>query len=105
MTTKMLSTLSAAFFLFFTFNSYAQSSSRTYEISGKVIDNELNVPLEYATISIVDVNDAQNVNGGVTNSKGVFNIEVDPGTYNIIVEFSKIRLTCYNSNFICNYSF
>ena len=86
MTTKMLSTLSAAFFLFFTFNSYAQSSSRTYEISGKVIDNELNVPLEYATISIVDVNDAQNVNGGVTNSKGVFNIEVDPGTYNIIVE-------------------
>lgn len=97
MTTKMLSTLSVAFFLFFSFSSYAQSSGKTYEISGKVIDNELNVPLEYATISIVDVNDPQNVNGGVTNPNGVFNIEVDPGTYNIIVEFISYETKRFNN--------
>jgi outer membrane receptor protein involved in Fe transport len=87
MTTKIFNTLSLALFLLLTSNSYSQSSGGPYEVSGKVMDNELKVPLEYATISVVDASNPQNVTGGVTNAKGVFNIEVDPGTYNIIVEF------------------
>ncbi|TDN87890.1 outer membrane receptor protein involved in Fe transport [Salegentibacter sp. 24] len=87
MTTKIFNTLSLALFLLLTSNSYSQSSGGPYEVSGKVMDNELKVPLEYATISVVDASNPQNVTGGVTNAKGVFNIEVEPGTYNIIVEF------------------
>src|SRR6056297_1048310 len=97
MTTKILRTLSAAFFLLFSFSSYSQSSGKAYEISGKVIDNELNVPLEYATISIVDVNDPEKINGGVTNAEGVFNIDAKPGTYNIIVEFISYETKRFNN--------
>ncbi|MCB7480415.1 TonB-dependent receptor domain-containing protein [Christiangramia sediminis] len=73
----------------FTFNSYAQAPADVveYTITGKVIDNELEVPLEYATISIQDVNDPSIINGGVTDVNGEFSIEVKKGTYDILVEF------------------
>lgn len=63
------------------------SSDKKYTVTGKVMDDQLNVPLEYATISIVDINDKKNITGGVTNAQGEFSIEVAKGTYNIIVEF------------------
>ncbi|MDX1542398.1 MAG: TonB-dependent receptor [Christiangramia sp.] len=71
------------------FQSFAQGPSdlRQFTITGKVIDNELEVPLEYATISVVNVEDLKDLTGGVTNAKGEFSIDVKKGTYNIIVEF------------------
>jgi len=102
MTTKTITTLLGAFFLLFSFHGYAQSSSsgKTYEISGRVMDNELKVPLEYATVSIVNANNSQDITGGVTNVKGVFNIEVAPGTYNVVVEFISYESKKFNNRTI-----
>lgn len=85
MTTKILSTLSVAFFLFFSLNGYAQSGP--HKITGKVMDAEMNAPLEFATVSVVNANDPADVTGVVTGSRGNFSIEVPEGTYNVVVEF------------------
>ena len=77
--------LALLFFLSLNITLFAQSAD--YTISGKVIDNDLEVPLEYATVSITDVNDPSKVTGGVTDIDGNFAIEVAKGTYNIEVEF------------------
>ena len=71
------------------FNVSAQGPSnfKKNTITGKVIDDELEVPLEYATISVQNTEDPSDINGGITNAKGEFSIEVKNGTYNIIVEF------------------
>ncbi len=90
MTTRNYLCLSFVLLFLFSFPttaSYAQSPKPVYTISGKVIDNQLKVPLEYATISVVNVKDTKDLTGGVTDSKGNFSVEVGPGTYNIIVEF------------------
>lgn len=91
MTNMKILSLSLLFCLFnvFLFSSSAQGPSdpRQFTISGKVIDDELEVPLEYATVSVIDVDDTNNLTGGVTNAQGEFSVEVKKGTYDIIVEF------------------
>ncbi|WP_037321392.1 TonB-dependent receptor domain-containing protein [Salegentibacter sp. Hel_I_6] len=94
MTTKMLSTLSAAFFLFFSLSGFAQSGP--FKISGKVMDEEMNAPLEFATVSVVNANDPADVTGVVTNTQGNFSIEVPEGTYNVIVEFISYETKRFN---------
>ncbi|WP_300439859.1 TonB-dependent receptor [Christiangramia sp.] len=83
----------------FAFNVFAQAPADVvkYTITGKVIDNELEVPLEYATISVQDVNGPSNINGGVTNANGEFSVEVEEGTYNILVEFISYETKEFNS--------
>ncbi|CAL66775.1 outer membrane beta-barrel family protein [Christiangramia forsetii] len=83
----------------FVSKNYAQAPAEVvkYTISGKVIDNELEVPLEYATISVENVDDPSIVNGGVTNANGEFSIEVKKGTYNILVEFISYETKEFNN--------
>lgn len=100
MTTKIIQSLLAAFLLLFSIQNYAQAPQRTYEISGKVMDNDLKVPLEYATVSVINTNNPQDVNGGVTNAEGIFEIEVAPGTYNILVEFISYEPKRFNNRTI-----
>jgi len=94
MTTKILTTLSVAFFLFFSLHGYTQSGP--YKISGKVMDTEMDAPLEFATVSVVNSNDPADVTGVVTSSRGNFSIEVPEGTYNIIVEFISYETKRFN---------
>ncbi|MDY7393923.1 TonB-dependent receptor [Aureibaculum sp. 2210JD6-5] len=61
-------------------------NAQKFEISGTVIDQETNQPLEYATIVLRPTNGDQ-VDGGLTDAEGKFNIDVKKGTYNISVEF------------------
>ncbi|MEO8253933.1 MAG: TonB-dependent receptor [Flavobacterium sp.] len=61
------------------------------KISGTVIEKTTKQPLEYATITIIDVNDPKIISGGITNSKGGFSIEVVPGIYNIKIEFISFK--------------
>lgn len=63
------------------------SQSKQFTISGKVLDDALNVPLEYATIAITRPSDPNFLDGGVTDINGDFSIKVPPGVYNITVEF------------------
>ena len=77
--------LALLFFLSLNITLFAQRAD--YTVTGKVIDNDLKVPLEYATVSITNTNDPSKVTGGVTDIDGNFAIEVEKGTYNIKVEF------------------
>ena len=74
--------------IFFISSSYScYSQSKQFTISGKVLDDALNVPLEYATIAITRPNDPKFLDGGVTDINGEFSIKVPPGVYNITIEF------------------
>lgn len=97
MTTKKLLPLSILLILFFsfTFSSFSQSGKPT--ISGKVVDDEMGVPLEYATVSITKPNDPNFIDGGVTDLEGNFSIPVNPGTYNILVEYISFESKSYNN--------
>ena len=91
MTNRKIYTLSLLFLFIglLSFKSYAQGPSplKKYTISGKVLDDELNVPLEYATVAVQNTNDPSKVDGTVTNIDGEFEITVQEGTYTITVEF------------------
>lgn len=63
-------------------------------ITGKVIDEETNQPLEYATITLKNKNRPDLIQGGITDAEGNFRIESFPGQYDINVEF--ISFATYN---------
>ena len=56
-------------------------------ITGKVIDKDVNEPLEYATIAFFSKKENKIITGGITDIEGNFSIEVPPGTYDITVEY------------------
>ena len=64
-----------------------QTGLRNYKITGKVVDNDGGTPLEYATITVTNTADPSDVNGGITDPSGKFEIEVAEGTYNVKVEY------------------
>ena len=60
-------------------------------LKGKVVDSETFQPLEYATISIVNINKPNNIEGGSTDKNGDFNIELSRGKYNVKIEFISFK--------------
>ena len=79
------------FFLCFSFSISANEPSLPkFQISGKIIDKETNEPLEYATIVLTSLK-TQMISGGLTDSKGEFDIEVSKGLYNISIEFISFK--------------
>ena len=65
---------------------FAQKS-QDFTISGKVVDKAAGVPLEYATITVKDRNNAQDVEGGITDPSGNFSVSVPAGDYSIKIEY------------------
>ncbi|MGJ8744634.1 TonB-dependent receptor domain-containing protein [Polaribacter sp.] len=59
-------------------------------ISGKVVDEISNQPLEYATIVLKNTK-TQKITGGITDEKGFFNIVTPKGLYEINVEFISFK--------------
>ncbi|AJR04312.1 outer membrane beta-barrel family protein [Siansivirga zeaxanthinifaciens] len=56
-------------------------------ISGKVIDKDNKLPLEYASIAFFSKSENKIVDGGITDAKGEFSIPVKNGTYDIQIEY------------------
>ena len=56
-------------------------------LSGKVIDQETQQPLEYATITLKSARFPDRLEGGITNEEGIFNFEIFPGRYTITTEY------------------
>ncbi|MGB1114286.1 MAG: TonB-dependent receptor domain-containing protein, partial [Flavobacteriaceae bacterium] len=50
-------------------------------------DKETQEPLEYATISLINKRFPERIQGGITDAKGNFNLEVFPGQYTITIEY------------------
>ena len=56
-------------------------------VTGNIIDQDTNIPLEYATVSIYKSGDSIVKYGGVSDSKGKFEIEVSRGLYDFKIEY------------------
>ncbi|WP_179353653.1 outer membrane beta-barrel family protein [Winogradskyella vidalii] len=64
--------------------SHAQNDVK---IKGTVLEEDTNIPLEYATVVVKTKENDRVVTGGVTDTKGNFEVEVPAGAYMISVEY------------------
>ncbi|WP_378188264.1 TonB-dependent receptor domain-containing protein [Aquimarina sp. W85] len=69
----------------------AQTSNNPVRITGKVVDQITNEPLEYATVSFFDVKQQRIVTGGITDQNGAFGIDVPSGVYDVKIEFISFK--------------
>lgn len=60
-------------------------------ITGLILDQDTNKPLEYATIAFFSPRLQKIVTGGITDKNGKFTIEVDAGVYDVSVEFISFK--------------
>jgi outer membrane receptor protein involved in Fe transport len=65
----------------------AQGPQEPIKITGTVLDQETDQPLEYATLVLQSVTNPEKVTGGITDAKGQFEVETAPGNYNVSVEY------------------
>ena len=79
--------------LFSTTLNYSQERPQAKKIivSGKIVENDTNQPLEYTTISLVNTKTNKVTSGGITDAKGDFSFEANPGNYNVKVEFISFK--------------
>ncbi|MFT4664301.1 MAG: ferric enterobactin receptor [Polaribacter sp.] len=86
--------LSTIFLLFISLLANGQNSNRNAKglfskpvIKGNVIDSNNELPLEFATVTLMNAADSSVVTGGITDEKGSFLIESRPGNYIVKIEF------------------
>jgi hypothetical protein len=68
-------------------SSTAANAQKDITVTGKVIDKDVNQPLEYATIAFFSTKENKIITGGITDLEGNFSIEVPSDTYDITVEY------------------
>lgn len=74
-----------------------QAPQQPIKITGTVIDQETNVPLEYATLVLQSVRNPDKVTGGITDATGKFEVETPPGNYNISIEYISYKSYTLNN--------
>ena len=84
------------FFLFIS-TSLLHSQNNKAIVTGTITDSETNIPLEYATISVFNVNSEDAINGVITDSNGEFSIELSKGNYDFKVEFISFKIKYYRN--------
>jgi outer membrane receptor protein involved in Fe transport len=90
--------LCTTLFLIFAFTLvYAQ---KDIKVEGTVVEQDSNIPLEYATITFQTKPDNKVVTGGITNSKGKFSVDVPAGIYDITVEYISYKTKTYTNKSI-----
>ena len=55
-------------------------------VTGKVIDKDNKLPLEYASVAFFSKSENKIVDGGITDANGNFSITIKNGVYDISVE-------------------
>lgn len=85
--------LSLSLFTIFSFSQKpeANSAGNKIFITGKVVEKNTNQPLEYTTISLFNTKANKITGGGISDAKGEFKIESNPGTYDIKIEFISFK--------------
>ncbi len=66
-------------------------SNTPIRLTGTVLDQDTNDPLEYATISFYSPKLKKVVTGGITNAQGKFDIEINKGVYDIKIEYISFK--------------
>ncbi|MBK8825955.1 MAG: TonB-dependent receptor plug domain-containing protein [Saprospiraceae bacterium] len=64
-----------------------QANFKPINIIGTVIEEASGNPLEFTTVSVFSQKDSSLIGGGLTDDKGMFNIEVRPGKMYAVIEF------------------
>ncbi|MDO4230494.1 MAG: carboxypeptidase-like regulatory domain-containing protein, partial [Capnocytophaga sp.] len=62
-----------------------------YAITGKVIEDDTKVPLEYATIVLQSIDNPSKITGGITNENGEFDIKAPKGMYHLKIQFFSFK--------------
>ncbi|NJB69668.1 hypothetical protein GGR42_000130 [Saonia flava] len=70
------------------------------KITGTVLDQDNNLPLEYATLVLQSVQNPNIVTGGITNEDGKFDVEAKPGRYNIRIEYISYKTYTLNDQLL-----
>lgn len=65
-------------------------------ITGKVVDNLYNQPLEFATIVLKDTK-TNTISGGITDSNGKFSVEAEKGNYTISIKFISFETITFSN--------
>lgn len=82
-------------FLFLNLSIFAQKPSSAerikFKVSGKIVNKSNNKPLEYATITLKNSKNPKAIAGGITNNKGEYEVDVQPGIYDITFEFISFK--------------
>lgn len=73
--------------LFFIFTFGFLFAQKTIKIEGTIIEDETNIPLEYATVIVKTPTDNAIVTGGITGPDGKFKLDVPAGAYEVSVEY------------------
>ena len=71
--------------------SISAQPEKNITVTGKVIDQSSQQPLEYATIAFYSSSDNQLVTGGVTDENGNFELTLKSGIYNVTIEFMTFK--------------
>ncbi len=71
--------------LLFTYNCWSQQ--KEIKISGKILNEETNKPLEYATIAFYSSKENKMITGGITELNGNFSVSIPQGIYDISIEY------------------
>ncbi len=90
---KNFSSLFTTLLFLVTFFTQAQQRQevKKINITGTIIEKSTKQPLEYATVEFVNSKRPQIIFGGVTDSNGNFNVEINAGTYDVKLEFISFK--------------
>lgn len=97
---KKFKLLLLSLILLFSNSLIAQRPTQSFQkliITGTVLDQETQEPLEYATITFKNERRPKLLQGGITNQEGKFSIEVFPGRYNISTEYISFKTITQNN--------
>lgn len=97
-------------FLFFAVTAFAQrpegqggkpggQGGPKVKVTGKLIEQDTKQPLEFANV-IIQTTSNVTVNGGLTDAKGEFSLEVPAGTYNIKYDFISFKTVVISNKII-----
>ena len=92
---KKLHHILSTFVLLFSITILAQSKtvSKKIKIKGIIIEKVSKQPLQYATITLLNTKNSKEITGAITNAKGEFEVDINPGIYNIKAEFISFKST------------
>ena len=66
---------------------YQQYQNMRFNVTGSVVDSETDELLEYATVTLKNKRNPENIFGGITGEDGKFSVEVSPGMYEISIDY------------------
>ncbi len=90
---KNLKTVITFVVLSISFLNFAQKrpEAKKIKITGNIIEKVSKQVLEYATITFINNRNPKVIFGGITNAKGEFDIEINPGSYDVKIEFISFK--------------